>query len=137
MNNTLDTIAVIQTAGEVDLTCKNVIATGFSIMGNSTPVDTDLTAITCLKADGTAFATSGRTGTCAGKIIINTLSVDGSYGTSYAYYSTKTPVGWYNLATGVAVANGDVPLTAGTAFAVNNTLDSSALLKLPSPVTSK
>ena len=38
----------------------------------------NLSALIPAKADGTAFATSGRIGTCAGKIIINKLSVDGA-----------------------------------------------------------
>ena len=134
MNNALGESATITTSGAVDLINKNVIATGYSIMGNSTPVAIDLTKISCLNSDGTAFATSGRTGTCAGKISIQQLSADGSYGTSYAYYSTKSPVGWYNLQTQAAVAEGDVVLAAGTAFAINNTLGSAALIALPSPI---
>ena len=134
MNNSLGESATIRTSGEVDLICKNAISSGFSIMGNAAPVDIDLTEIVCLKEDGTAFAVSGRTGTCAGKIIINTLGADGSYGTSYAYYSTKSPVGWYNVSTGVAATAGEVPLKAGTAFAVNNSLGSAAILQLPNPI---
>ena len=135
--NGLTESATVLTSGAVDLVCKNAIATGYSIMGNSTPVSIDLTSVKCLKSDGTDFATSGRTGTCAGKISIQKLSADGSYGTVYAFYSTKSPAGWYDNSTGTAVAAGDVVLPAGTAFALNNTLGETAILQLPSPIAAE
>ncbi len=128
INNLTKNVAMLRVSGEVDLACKNFLKTGWSICGNSTPVNLDLTKITPLKEDGSPFTAKQ----CMGTIYIQCLSDGGEYGTSYKYYSTLG--GWSGDSGKTKIADTDVPLPAGCAFAINNLTKSSAYLQLPSPV---
>ena len=131
LNNILGTTCLICVSGEVELTPRNAVATGFSLMGNSTPTVIDLNNISFLQSDGTPFATSGKTGVCKGKLQIQKINADGSYATGYGWYSTLG--GWSNDGATV-IANGVVTLAAGESFAINNLLGAAAIMVLPSPV---
>ena len=131
LNNILGSTCLIRVSGEVELAPRNAVATGFSLMGNSTPCTIDLTRVSFLKGDGTAFATSGKTGVCKGKLQIQKINSDGSYAAGYGWYSTLG--GWSNDGATV-VESGVVTLAAGEAFAINNLLGEAAIMVLPSPV---
>ena len=57
----------------------------------------NLSDIKCLQYNGSEWKTSGSATTkCAGAVTVRKIDTEGSYGTEYKYYSTKSPVGWYN-----------------------------------------
>ena len=136
VNNLTSASVYMQLSGEVELTPKNVVPAGWSLMGNSTPVDIDLTQISFLNADGLPYATSGKTNVMKGKIQIQKINADGSYATSYAYFSTiaGTDGKAWSQDGNTAIAEGIVTLKAGEAFAINNLTSGNVTMVLPSPV---
>lgn len=131
--------ASITVSGQVDLVCANVVPTGYSINGNSTPVAFDLTDIVPQTPAGVAI-------TGDGKIKIYTLDSKGNYGDVIVWAGTKES--WVDSSS-QAIEKGTVALAPGAGFAVNNSLKvdaagkestarnavaSAAILKLPSPI---
>ena len=96
----------------------------------------DLNSIYFLKSDGSAFATSGKTGVCKGKIQVTKINSDGSYATSYLYYSTLagTDGKAWTQDGATAIADGVETIKAGEAFAINNITGEAVIMVLPSPV---
>ena len=97
--------AILQVSGSVRLVAANkLVPNGYSFSGNSSPVTINLSAIGCKQYNGSEWKTSGSSTTkSAGTIYVRKIGTNGAYGTQYAYWSTKTPVGWYD---------GDTQITA-------------------------
>ena len=141
VNNLTQNTAYFQVSGSVDLVCQNVVAVGYSMMGNSTPVDMYLADITPMKSATENYATSGKTGTCKGNIKVQLLTSSGDYSTVYYFYSTDPKSGtnynkWYKLVgqTLTEIGETEVLLPAGTGFAVNNLTTATAYLQLKKPL---
>lgn len=98
--------------------------------------DLDLTSLYFLRADGTPFATSGKTGVCKGKIKIQKINANGSYATSYGYYSTiaNTDGKAWTQDGSTAIAADVETIKAGEAFAISNDTGAQVIMVLPSPV---
>lgn len=98
--------------------------------------DYNLSDIACLQADGSEWKTTGSATTkCAGAITIRKINTAGSYGTEYAYYSTKSPVGWYD---GDTLIEGDaVTFAAGEGFIVYCGKTNGAQIILPAPTVTE
>ena len=137
INNDTGASVLMQVSGAVELTPQNAVATGWSLMGNSTPVDIDLTAVSFLRADGSAFATSGKTNVCKGKIRVQKINSDGSYATSYSWYSTIANTdgkAWTQDGGATTLAADVETIKAGEAFAINNDTGAAVIMVLPSPI---
>ena len=133
--------AKFQVSGEVDLVCKNLVAQGFSITGNSTPSAIDLTAVKPTDLNGKVLNLSD------GTVYICLLDAAGNYGENIRWRG-KTLGGWSVDGTTV-ISQGDVVIAAGSGFAVYNNVKAdengnestgkkatatSIYLSLPSPV---
>ncbi|MBR4522958.1 MAG: hypothetical protein IKO64_01795 [Kiritimatiellae bacterium] len=141
VNNITGNVSYFQVSGSVDLVCQNVAATGYSMMGNSTPVDMYLTEITPMRSATEGYATAGKNNTCKGKILVQLLTANGDYSEVYYFYSTDPNNGtnynkWYKLVgqTLTEVEATEVLLPAGTGFAVNNITGAPSYLQLKKPL---
>ena len=101
----------LNVAGEVKQGAYTVeFAQGNGMVGNGTPVEVDLTAITVEGSEG------------MGDVIAQTISAEGLWDGEY-YYLTEdgagVPTGWYKDGVGeVAVEEGEVILAPGAAFSL-------------------
>lgn len=133
--------ATMLVSGEVDLVCKNVVPSGYSISGNSTPTKIYLSDITPTTPAGVAIAGDG-------KVSLQVVSTEGYYGTVYSW-CPATCGGWSADGGATKIAATEVPLNPGEGFAMYNSLSvnasgveatgrgttkSPAVLSLPSPV---
>ena len=129
--------AKFQFSGEVELSDTTaVIPNGWAFSGNCTPVAVDLTEIGTLQGTGAAWGTTGAS-RCLGNITIQKITVDGSYGTAYKYYSTSTNGeldGWQVGSKTAKVAKGDVVFEPGEGFIVYCNKTTGAQLVFPKPV---
>ena len=125
--------AVLQVSGSVRLVpAGKFVPKGYSFSGNASPVAINLSAIACKQYDGSEWKTSGSgTTKSAGAVIVRKVDSEGTYGTQYKYYSTKTPVGWYD---GDTLIEGDaVQFDAGEGFIVYCGNANGAQIILPAP----
>ncbi len=110
--------AVLQTSGSVRLASADIVVPkGYSFSGNSSPIVINLSSIACKQYNGSEWKSSGSgTTKCAGAVTVRKIDSEGSYGTEYAYYSTKATAGWYN---GDTLIEGDaVTFAPGEGFIV-------------------
>ena len=135
------TNAVFQVSGAVELTPANASISGYSLSGNNTPVAIDLTDIRPTTTNGVVITGNN-------KVSIYLLDTAGNYGTAYMWYGSLG--GWSTDGISL-ISSGNVTLTPGQGFAVNNSLKvlpatgaestartavaSPAVLNLPSPVS--
>ena len=126
--------AILQVAGNVRLEAANInVPNGYSFSGNSSPVAVNLSDIACLQYNGTAWKTSGSATTkCAGAVTVRKIDAEGSYGTKYAYYSTKATVGWYDGDT--LIEGNAVTFAPGEGFIVYCGNANGAQIVLPAPL---
>ena len=126
--------ATLQVSGSVRLVAANkVVPNGYSFSGNSSPVAIKLSAVACKQADGSEWLASGKSATkCNGTVYVRKIATNGAYGTQYKYYSTKTPVGWYDGDTQITGEN-DVTFEPGEGFIVYCGNSSGAQVVLPAP----
>ena len=125
--------AILQVSGSVRLVAAGVLVPqGYSFSGNSSPVTINLSAIGCKQANGTDWKTSGSATTkSAGAVQVRKIATNGKYGTEYKYYSTRSPIGWYD---GDTLIEGDtVQFEAGEGFIVYCGNANGAQLILPAP----
>ena len=123
-------------AGEVDLVNKNMIPYGKSIVGNATPVATDLSKIRVLNDKAVEFGTTATT-RCNGTVTIQKLEA-GYFTKTYYFYKTSTMDGWYD-GDKKKVSSGAIPLEPGESFLINNgwKTDKVVYLQLPDPTAAK
>ena len=114
-------------SGSVDFVCRNLIATGYSMTGNYTPVSIDIQDIKPYAADGSDLGTS------KGKIYIYGIDSTGEYTSTYQYNSSKG--GW--CVGSSLVDEGTVIFAPGSAFAVYNNQGAVISFQLPSPISVK
>ena len=126
VNNVSGSALTFRVAGAVDLVCRNVIPTGWSFSGNSTPVRVDLKNIVPCDATGTPLTSSKN------KITVQKLGTEGSFDLSYSF-TTASNKGWH--LNNVAINEGEVVFEPGEAFGINNVSGAVVILQLPSPVT--
>ena len=125
--------AILQVSGSVRLVpADKVVPKGYSFSGNSSPVTINLSAIACKQYNGDEWLTTGSgTKKCAGAVYVRKITPNGAYGTQYKYYSTKSPVGWYD---GDTLIEGDaVQFDAGEGFIVYCGNANGAQIILPAP----
>lgn len=131
-------------SGQVDLVCKNLVAQGFSINGNSTPSSIDLTKVKPTDMNGKVLNLSD------GTVFVCLLDSEGNYGT-LIYWKGKTLGGWSKSGESALLSEGEVVLSPGRGFAVYNNVRANAngdeytgksgavattiYLTLPSPVS--
>ena len=125
--------AKLQVSGSVRLTAASVVVpSGYSFSGNASPVTINLSAIACKQVDGSEWKTSGSAATkSAGAITVRKIDAAGSYGTKYAYYSTKATAGWYDGDT--LIAGDAVTFAPGEGFIVYCGKTNGAQIILPAP----
>lgn len=96
------------------------VAAGYSVFTatfkNCDATKVDLVDLVPSHLDGSAFASTE----CRGKVKVQCVDSQGDYGTTYSWYSNKSPVGWYNGS--VALERGTVVLNNGEGVCVNNGL---------------
>ena len=126
--------ATLQVSGAVRLTAASVnVPSGYSFSGNASPVTINLSDIACKQADGSAWKTSGSATTkSAGAITVRKIATNGAYGTEYKYYSTKTPIGWYDGDT--LIEDDAVNFAPGEGFIVYCGKTNGAQIILPAPL---
>ena len=128
-----DAGARLQVSGTVRLIESGVgVPYGYSFSGNSSPTTINLSAIGCKQADGTAWKATGSGATkSTGSITVRKIDTEGAYGTEYAYYSTKTPTGWYDGDT--LIEGNAVTFAPGEGFIVYCGKTNGAQIILPAP----
>ena len=134
---------LLQVSGEVDLECRNLIPSGWSITGNSTPSDVKLNAIVPTDLNGNTISLTD------GAVFICIIDEDGNYGDNIEWRG-KTLGGW--SVDGATVVSDSVTIEAGKGFAINNTVKADAngnestgkkatatsiYLTLPSPISAQ
>ena len=99
---------------------------------NITDTDFNLSEIACKQADGSEWLASGSgTKKSSGAVSVRKIATNGAYGTQYKYWSTKTPVGWYD---GDTLIEGDtVQFEPGEGFIVYCGNSNGAQIILPAP----
>ena len=115
-----------QVSGEVDLINKNLIsAAQFSLCGNSTPVEFDLTDVQIINKDGTLadfFA-----------VVLQTMDENNTFdGETCATY-TWDGTGWVDSEF-ASIEKGAVNVQPGNAFLVGNNMGTELYFKVPSPI---
>ena len=110
--------ALIQVSGQVDLVCKNLIATGFSISGNSTPVSVDLKRVRPTDMNGNILSLSD------GTVYVCLLDSTGNYGDNIMWRG-KTLGGWSKDGTNV-IADNEVVITPGCGLLIYNNVKADA-----------
>ena len=115
-----------QVSGEVDLINKNLIsAAQFSLCGNSTPVEFDLTDVQIINKDGTLadfFA-----------VVLQTMDENNTFdGETCATY-TWDGTGWVDSEF-APIEKGAVNVQPGNAFLVGNNMGTELYFKVPSPI---
>ena len=145
VNNELKTNVIFQIAGEVALDPVINVPTGFSVLGNFTPVPMTLEDIEVLNAnfeefDGVRYqdAVLDRLHRCLGKVSVNKVysAADTERGVDAG--DMMPSMSW---TTGSSMAkwgdNATVPLAAGEALVVNNELKTNVFFRLKRPIANK
>ena len=143
VNNETGAVTYFNVSGEVDPVAQNIACVGYSMMGNSTPVDMYLSDIRPMASATADYKTSGKSGTCAGKIKVQLLSDadHGAYSDIYFFYSTDPKGGsnffkWYKSVENVLTEIGEkeVLIPAGCGFAINNETGAASYVQLKKPL---
>ena len=147
INNTAGKTIKLQFSGAVTLTgrsCK--VGTGYSLVGNLTPVEIKLNEVVILKDDGTPWDVQSTTETAC---FITKMTTDGkgAYDSTkmynYCHYYRAKPtvldrgLGWYVGAGNTERVNDDITIPAGEAVSINNTSGADIIVVFPSPIAPK
>ena len=149
INNTAGKDIKLRFSGAVTLTGRSFkVGTGYSLVGNLTPVDVKLNDVVILKADGSVWDEKSTTvSACA----IQKMTTDGfGYYDStkmynYRHYYSPVPppsgidkgLGWYVGSGSGSRTTDEIIIDAGEAVSINNTSGADIIVVFPSPIAPK
>ena len=143
INNRAGKNIKLQFSGAVTLTGRSFrVGTGFSLVGNLTPVDVKLNDVTILNADGTPWDVASTTETACN---ITKMATDGEGGYdadltyTYRHYKRTSPpqdkgLGWYVKTSTSNRVTDDIIIPAGEAVSINNKSGADIIVLFPSPI---
>ena len=147
INNKAGKNIKLQFSGAVTLTGRSFkIGTGYSLVGNLTPVDVKLNDVTILNADGTPWDVKDTTSTAC---VITKMTTDGkgAYDSTkmynYCHYYRAKPtvldrgLGWYVGSGNTERTTDAITIGAGEAVSINNKAGADIIVVFPSPIAPK
>ena len=143
INNKAGKNIKLQFSGAVTLTGRSFrVGTGFSLVGNLTPVAVKLNDVKILNSDGTEWDVPDTTATAC---VIQKMETDGKGGYdanlmyTYRHYKRTSPpqdkgLGWYVKTSTSNRVTDDIIIPAGEAVSINNKSGADIIVLFPSPI---